>query len=198
MKGIYFILPVFLLGVIASVFILFKNGQSLINSLIPEVFGFFLEGIFFVLIFKYFEERRNILLETKRKEELKNTLLSFLGCYFYWADKDSDISNIKLDDFKKTLNKLNQEIVSGKSETFASYHTIDLAKHQLEEIRSLLPIAAQIGATHLFHWSLIQLSVSNLANANDGPENSLILLKKVIQDIYTFSKLEIKPGHCPR
>lgn len=195
MNRILYLLPLFAAGIGLSIVGLGFIGEDVLPSILPELFGFFLEGIVFVLVFQYFEKRRTARSEKELKSNLKNSLITFLSIYIWWASRSDACSPQEdlegLCDIESALLKINHELESGVTENFSSFHVMEFAKRQESEMLSLLPVAAQIGPKHLFHWGLIQLSLSKLANAHQGNQGSLKRLKDVLVEARAFIELEI-------
>ena len=125
-----------------------------------------MEGIIFVLIFRYFEKRRAAQNESHLKRQLKATLLSFLSIYISWANR-SDFSGpiqdyAELYDLDRAIAMLSGDLELGLSWNFASLYTREFTNKQDGEILALFPVAAQIGPTHLFYWSLLRLQLAQL------------------------------------
>lgn len=198
LKDMFIIICIALLfsvGIIGSIWGLRLIEEDILSSILPELFGFFLEGIILVLIFKYFENRRTIQSNKQLKNNLKKSLTSFLSVYISWGNQtdSSEFQNLnELFDIDCAIATISDELESGATENFSSFHTVDFAKSQMTEIVSLLPIAAQIGPKHLFQWSLIYLSLSNLAKNDRHKRESLKRLKQVLINVQQFVEIDVE------
>lgn len=197
MHGITYLFTAFTAGIVLSLIALYKAGENVSSSILPEIFGFFLEGIIFVLIFRYYEKRRATQTERQLKHQLKTTLLSFLSIYISWANRSDFADPIQnfaeLSNLDRAIAMLDKDLEIGLSENFASFHTRDFANKQDAEFLALLPVAAQIGPNHLFHWGLLRLQLAHLGDL-EADKDSLQKLKTLLVTAQRFMALDEGEG----
>jgi hypothetical protein len=173
LKRLLLLAPLLLFGA-AGTFLLFyfidtAAEGAFQNNLLPELFGFCLEGFFLVGLFSLLQLR----LERERKNELRLSLRGALREILSHIDialleeNAEPASSQSLDQDPKLVRAL-----------FAKLHKCDLnlgsllnikeaAGRNISTMHDLIPVAAQLSADHMRWWLAIAESVRRLSEATD-------------------------------
>ncbi len=150
-----------------SLYHFLSGGGSFQDNILPELVGFSLDGIFFAILFTYYEKHREQKARLQEKKNLKESLIGSLGLLLYWACPVDSKHRKKIafappDSIKGLIEDLKK---AGELREVQPLFLRDFAKLQTEMLISLLPIAAAIDHKHLESWSLI---INNLRGIRDS------------------------------
>ena len=168
------IVPIFafLLGLLSFWFVLASPDGAFVGNMLPELIGFCLEGIFFIGIFTWIQERK----DKERKRELKQSLAGAIGfiCPIINSTlpKDKQIKLLCHDNWTRQTRK------NGKSlkELLGSLsnNEIDVTVDQIQAIQqflstrlstldSLLSVSAELSHSHLSAYNMILTEIHKVA-----------------------------------
>lgn len=168
------IVPVFvlLLGLFAIWYGVESRQGAFVDNMLPELIGFCLEGIFFIGIFTWIQERK----DRERKNQLKRSLAGAIGFICQVINSSlADADQIKL---AKGDNWSKQTRHNGSSLKFllksVTGHDIDVTAAQIQAIQqllatrlstldSLLSVAAELSHAHLSAYNMILTEIHKIA-----------------------------------
>lgn len=170
-----------LLGALSIWFGVATRQEDVLGNLLPELIGFCLEGMFFVGIFAWMQERR----ELRRKTELRASLvgaMSFICPIINSALPGGEQVQLAGDDSWARQARSNGPRLKQLAER-VSAHPLALPQEQVLAIRelirarlatldSLLAVSAQLSHAHLSAYNLLLTEVHRMAETNyfDGAE----------------------------
>jgi hypothetical protein len=178
------IVPIFasLLGLLSFWFAIASSDGAFVGNLLPELIGFCLEGIFFIGIFTWIQERK----DKERKTELKQSLAGAIGfiCPIINStlDKDKQIKLMSHDNWTrqtrkngKSLKELlgsisNNEITVSVDQTQAIQQ---LLSTRLSTLDSLLSVSAELSHSHLSAYNMILTEIHKVAEHGYFESNEL-------------------------
>jgi len=142
-----------------------QSGAGFVDSMVPELIGFCLEGIFFIGLFSMYQHRR----ELNRKRQLSRSLRGFLGVFLNEMNTGIHCQSFKPIENPEELNYSHQGIerlanninnCSINANTIKSLHK--LSNDEMGALENLLPVAAELSADHMIIWHQILENVKNL------------------------------------
>ncbi|HIG39136.1 MAG: hypothetical protein ABGY96_05570 [bacterium] len=168
------IVPVFafLLGLFSLVFAIKSPDGAFVGNMLPELIGFCLEGIFFIGIFTWIQERK----DRERKKELKQSLAGAIGfiCPIINSTlpEDKQIKLLSNDNWtrqtrkngkslKALLGSVNNNDIDVSSEQIKAIQQLLLTR--LSTLDSLLSIAAELSHSHLSAYNMILTEIHKVA-----------------------------------
>ena len=168
------IVPVFafLLGLFSLWFAFASPEGAFVGNMLPELIGFCLEGIFFIGIFTWIQERKDI----ERKKELKQSLAGAIGfiCPIINSTlpEDKQIKLLSSDNWtrqtrkngkslKALLGSLNSNDIDVTSDQIQAIQ--QLLSTRLSTLDSLLSIAAELSHSHLSAYNMILTEIHKVA-----------------------------------
>ena len=168
------VIPIFagLLGILLFWFALESDPGAFFNNVIPELIGFCLEGIFFIGIFTWLQERK----DRERKSEIKQSLAGAMGFI-------CQVINSSFNDEDQVLlpekeNWTRQARTNGKylNEMLARLNNcpVNVSDDQIRAMQqllatrtstldSLLSVSAQLSHSHLSAYNMILTEIHKLA-----------------------------------
>jgi len=168
------IIPIFalLLGVLAFWFGSASEQGDVVGSLVPELIGFCLEGIFFVGIFTWLQERK----DKERKNEIKQSLAGAMGftCQLINSCLEPD-TRIKLSSsenwtrqartngrrLNELLSQLSNNELSVSAEGIEAIQQLLLTR--VSTLDSLLSVSAQLSHSHLSAYNMILTEIHKIS-----------------------------------
>ncbi len=161
------------------------------DNIVPELIGFCLEGFFWIGLLSYFQKSR----EMQRKNELwlslRGSLRSFLSYLdIGFLDQHAEpMPSVVLEKDPNIVPRFIEQIENQEMDLESMVCLKKTSIHSLSLVRDLVPVAAQLSASHMRWWIAITDSMRQLADANDREhiEKSTLLLLKNIQE---FDALE--------
>ena len=175
MKRLILLAPLILFGAGGSflLFYFFENAAegAFENNLLPELFGFCLEGFFLVGLFSLLQLR----LERERKNALRLSLrgalreiLSHLDIALL-EDNAEPASSQSLDQDPKLVKALFVKLHRSDLGLGSLLNIKEAAARNINTMHDLIPVAAQLSADHMRWWLAIAESVRRLSEATDKP-----------------------------
>jgi hypothetical protein len=173
LKRLLLLAPLILFGAGGS-FLLFyffetSTEGAFENNLLPELFGFCLEGFFLVGLFSLLQLR----LERERKNELRLSLrgalreiLSHLDIALL-EDNAEPASSQSLDQDPKLVKALFAKLHKSDLDLASLLSIKDAAGRNIDTMHDLIPVAAQLSADHMRWWLAIAESARRLSEATD-------------------------------
>lgn len=197
MSKVYLTVLFIFVVITVSLFTFFlKHGGNVNDSIIPELIGFCLDGIFFVALLNYFEKQQVRKQELRTKEQFKAALRGSLYIFLNLAYNavSENKTNLTFTDaisstsgLEQLINSLRQsDTISGLLETCLK----EASGRNLGIAQSLLPIAAQIDKVHLELWSMIIRDISRIGEPDQDGGTS-IALDNLLHHIMVFDSLKI-------
>ena len=162
----------FLLGLLVFWFSLESRSGDFVGNMLPELIGFCLEGIFFIGIFTWIQERK----DKERKTELKQSLAAAIG--FICPIINSSLSQADQVKLLDSDNWTRQTRTNGRSLKLLlgsiTSKEIEIASDEIEAIQkllstrlstldSLLSIAAELSHSHLSAYNMILTEIHKIA-----------------------------------
>ena len=165
-----------------------QSDASFVDSMVPELIGFCLEGIFFIGLFSMWQHRK----ERNNKHQLSRSLRGFLGiflqemnsgiiCSSFDPIEDPEQLAYSCAAIKQLANNINH--CSMNESVVGSLH--QLSKNEISSLENLLPVAAQLSASHMTSWNNILGHVKALAKTEER-EVVLQILLQLLADIEHF------------
>lgn len=168
------IVPVFalLLGLFVIWYGIDSRPGAFVDNMLPELIGFCLEGIFFIGIFTWIQERK----DKERKEQLKQSLAGAIG--FICPIINGSLPPEHQTKLRDTDNWTRQTRTNGPSlKTLlrkVNAHDIDITTAQIQAIQqllatrlstldSLLSVAAELSHAHLSAYNMILTEIHKIA-----------------------------------
>lgn len=168
-------------------------GGSFRDSVLPELIGFSLDGIFFVILFTLYEKYREQKTRLHEKESLKKSLRNFLSLLLYWAcPVDSKLNTDFSFSMTASLPSLITDLKSRDEFTDVQAKFLkDIATREASSFEALLPVAAAIGHKHLEIWNLI---INNLKAIRDSSaeDDCYDALMQLLSFLSIFDELKIE------
>lgn len=178
------VIPVFagLLGLFAIWFALESREGDFVGSLLPELMGFCLEGIFFIGIFTWIQERK----DRDRKTELKQSLAGAMGflCQIIngCIPASTQVQLGSNDNWTRQARKNGRSLKDLQKRIADS--ELDVSEEQIQAIQqllttrlstldSLLSVSAQLSHSHLSAYNMILTEIHKIAkhhHIRDGDE----------------------------
>mgnify|MGYP007014102796 CR=1 FL=1 len=161
------------------------------DNIVPELIGFCLEGFFWIGLLSYFQKTR----EMQRKNELwlslRGSLRSFLSYLDigFLEDNAEPITSVALENdptiITQLIEKLEKQALDLESLTLIKKNCM----YSLPLVRDLVPVAAQLSASHMRWWIAISDDMRRVGHANDREsiEKHVMLLLKNIQEFDVMS-----------
>ena len=168
------IIPVFalLLGILAFWFGSASEEGDMVGNLVPELIGFCLEGIFFIGIFTWLQERK----DRERKSEIKQSLAGAMG--FACQVINSCLApedQIKLSSnenwtrqarkngrrLNELLSRLSNKQLSVSAEGIEAIQILLLTR--VSTLDSLLSVSAQLSHSHLSAYNMILTEIHKIS-----------------------------------
>ena len=168
------IIPVFafLLGLLFIWFSIASDEGDFVGNLVPELIGFCLEGIFFVGIFTWLQERK----DRERKSEIKQSLAGAMGftCQII-SSCLPEADQIKLpasDNWTRQARKNGRHLKDLLARV--SNKQLDVSQDQIQAIQqllltrlstldSLLSVSAQLSHSHLSAYNMILTEIHKIS-----------------------------------
>lgn len=168
------IVPVFafLLVVLVIWYGIDSQQGAFVDNMLPELIGFCLEGIFFIGIFTWIQERK----DRERKEQLRQSLAGAIG--FICPIINSSLIKEKQIKLRETDNWTRQTRTNGPNLLSllrnVSHYDIDITTAQIQAIQqllatrlstldSLLSVAAELSHAHLSAYNMILTEIHKIA-----------------------------------
>jgi hypothetical protein len=196
LKRLLVLAPLFLFGVAGS-FLLWYFFQTATegafqNNLLPELFGFCLEGFFILGLFSMLQLR----LERERKNELRLSLRSALREILSHMDialleenaEPADSQSLEQD--PKLVRALFVKLHKGKLELGSLLNIKEAAARNVGTMQDLIPVAAQLSPDHMRWWLAITESARNLSEAKDRA-NVDFAAQKFLMNLGEFDMLPL-------
>jgi hypothetical protein len=188
--------PLFLFGLAGIYFLLSflraSDEGAFQANLVPELFGFCLEGFFLVGLFSLIQRRQ----ERDRKEELRQSLrgalrevLSHLDIAMLDNNAEPTDSNT-LDHDPGVVVRLIVKLSEVKLELEDMRNIKGAASHNLNTAHDLIPVAAQLSADHMRWWLSIVESIRQLSEATDKAGVALAA-HKFLANLGEFDELHL-------
>ena len=176
----------------AAIFMMIFGGEEVVNNLLPELFGFALEGAFFMILFTVFEKRQSAGQLRREKAGLKARLRGMLAVILGWAlPTNSQVQFIDaLDDphsLKQMLKDVEREGLDAIQLEFIQTH----ARSRVPILLSVMPVAANIDARHLLAWEAIVINLQELC-ASGNESESYAHLVEFMKRVMRFDQLEFE------
>lgn len=167
------IIPIFagLLGLLTLWFVTQSQPGDLVGNLVPELIGFCLEGIFFVGIFSWLQEKK----DRERKSELKQSLAGAVGFLCQLMNSALAASKRVTLDSKDNwtlqartnglqLKTLHARLLANELSISPEEITVmqQLLAARLSTLDSLLSVSAQLSHRHLSAYTLILTEVHRM------------------------------------
>lgn len=167
---VFLIVALATLGAVSLCLFLYAGG-SFRDNILPELIGFSLEGIFFVILFTIYEKYREQRSRLREKESLKKSLRSFLSLLLYWAcPVDSKLTADFAFATPASLSKLITDLkCQGGFGDVQALFLKDIAKREASSFEAMLPVAAAVGCRYLEVWNRI---INNLKGIRDSSTES--------------------------
>ena len=160
------IIPAFagLLGLLLFWFSVESGPDDIVGSLVPELIGFCLEGIFFIGIFSWLQQKK----DDDRKRELKQSLAGAIGftCQLINSSlpPDQRVALASQDSWTRQartngtqLKTLHARVIAGELNVSADEIQAmqQLLRARLSTLDSLLSVSAELSHAHLSTYTLI-------------------------------------------
>lgn len=196
MKRWLVLAPLFLFGVAGSfaLWYFFKTATegAFENNLLPELFGFCLEGFFLVGLFSLLQNRQ----ERERKNELRLSLRSALRELLSHLDialleeNAEPASSQALEQDPKLVKTLFAKLHKTEPDLGSLLNIKEAAARNVNTMHDLIPVAAQLSADHMRWWLAITASVRSLSEANDKA-NVNFAAQKFLMNLGEFDLLSL-------
>lgn len=176
--------------------------ENEVNGVFPEIFGFCLEGIFFVCLFEHYrrlgEERSRV----KAKMVLRDSLCHFIKDYVWWATMGivKDLNKITID---KTGKKFMipvvdqakvaiKELENGGAFPTGIFEPIKrYGKKESQMLKCLLPLTSELNSESLKKWyEIIQIFDQLIDSTEQNNLNSF--LKSFLEAIVDFVEVDLR------
>ncbi len=168
------IIPLFacLLGILAFWFGMASEDGDFVGNLLPELIGFCLEGIFFIGIFTWLQERK----DREKKNEIKQSLAGAMGftcqvinsCLstseqILLPAKDNWARQARTNGraLKELLSKVSNNPLSVSEDQIQAIQQLLLAR--VSTLDSLLSVSAQLSHSHLSAYNMILTEIHKIA-----------------------------------
>lgn len=196
MKRLLVLAPVLLFGVAGSFLLWYffetATEGAFQNNLLPELFGFCLEGFFLVGLFSLLQLR----LEKERKNELRLSLRSALREILSHMDialleeNAEPASSQSLEQDPKLVKNLFVKLHKSDLDLGSLLNIKEAAARNVNTMHDLIPVAAQLSADHMRWWLSITESVRNLSEATDRA-NVNFAAQKFLRNLGEFDMLSL-------
>lgn len=181
----------FLLGT-CTLIAFVKAGESISGNLYPELIGFCLDGIFFVILFTVYEGRRFKVESTKQKIKLKKSLRDLLAIILQWSQpinskipfKEIILNPDNLKAIQKELESTRR--LDGVQADFLRIHALA----RIPSIQAAIPVSATIDGRHLQLWDLILNNLRAIAESTND-ENAYEALLDFINFVIKFDEAQV-------
>lgn len=160
------VIPAFagLLGLLLFWFTMEAGPGDFVGSLVPEMIGFCLEGIFFIGIFSWLQQKK----DTERKRELKQSLAGAVGfmCQLFnsFLPQQERVALASNDSWTRQARTNGTQLKTLHARLIASELSISqdeiqamqqLLAARLSTLDSLLSVSAELSHSHLSAYTLI-------------------------------------------
>ena len=167
-------------------FITNNTEHAFRDNIVPELIGFCLEGFFWIGLLSYFQKTR----EMQRKNELWLSLRGSLRSFLSYLDIGFLEDNAEPSSSKVLENDpaIIQQLIEKLDRQSLDLESLQMLKktclYSLPLVRDLVPVAAQLSATHMRWWIAISDDMRRIGHANDRDsiEKQVMLLLKNIQE----------------
>jgi len=182
--------------------VLLKAIEGNINGVYPELFGFCLEGIFFVILFDQFRKWDEGKRQIKAKAVLRDSLCHFIQDYVWWATmglvKNEDIVTVQTngkkfmvpitDQAKSAIIELDKgmAVPPGMLEPIQKY-----GRKELQMLKCLLPLTAELNSESLKKWFRIIQVFDDLVECNEEKKINNFL-KIFLEAVVEFIEVDLK------
>lgn len=199
-KLVFVAIILLIIFMVLSLVILHAENQ--ISGIYPEIFGFCLEGIVFVILLGQFQKWGEEKRQAKTKAVLKDSLCHFIKDYVWWATmglvKDENEITIQnndkkimvpiLDQAKVALVQLDKGMVvsPGLLEPIQKY-----GKKESQMLKCLLPLTAELNSESLRKWFRIIQVFDDLVKCKDD-KKLLISLRAFLEAVVEFTEVDLK------
>lgn len=185
----------FTLLAVAVLIIFLKSGGHFNDSIMPEIFGFCLEGLVFASIVSYLKARE----KQKKHKQIKNVMLSTLmpvlviiESYYTWKTGDKDKVKkdriVGTDYFNPDNIELFSSVFNGKPDSYIGIDDISYEiKALLQSIENITLLSTLLEPMEILSWNAIKRSSKAVCEANDEKDQYhhigwlLIHLKQFLQ-----------------
>lgn len=187
-RTISFLLLLSFTSIVLLFVMMSQSDASFVDSMVPELIGFCLEGIFFIGLFSLWQHRK----ERNYKQQLSRSLRGFLGIFlkemnsgiicqsFHPLENPEELlsSSSGIKKLTDNLNNcaMNESIIN-------SLH--QLSNEEISSLENLLPVAAQLSAAHMTCWNNILGHVKKLGRIECKNQMHQTLIE-LLQDIEHF------------
>ncbi len=162
---------------ISLIIIFLSDGGEFINSIIPELIGFCLEGLFFVALLHFFRERD----EKTRRQQIKmvvgNSLIGVMmeiAMLYNYLNPDSQETEFTAGEsitnriFKPEWIILYRTIFAGKIEFFTGLEdVVQRIAENVDRAKGMTPIVALLHPLDLYDWDSICRSLENVCESSE-------------------------------
>lgn len=159
----------------AVVAMMLREGSAW-DGVLPELFGFSVEGLILVLLFSLYQQNRERKKQNDRSALIQKAALDSIELLRFWCTHPEEAEKFDV------RNMSPQEIVEklwegGEIEICARKFVPEVAQALKDAAHSLNPLVGTISAQHLSAWIMVGHSVSALAEpyAEDWELNQRIL-----------------------
>jgi len=196
LKRLLVLAPIFLFGVAGSFLLWYffetATEGAFQNNLLPELFGFCLEGFFILGLFSMLQLR----LERERKNELRLSLRSALREVLSHIDiallednaEPADSQSLEQD--PKLVKALFVKLHKGNLDLGSLLNIKEAAARNVGTMQDLIPVAAQLSPDHMRWWLAITESARNLSEAKDR-SNVDFAAQKFLMNLGEFDMLQL-------
>ncbi len=161
------------------------------DNIVPELIGFCLEGFFWIGMLSYFQKTRELQRKSELWLSLRGSLRSFLSYLdIGFLDENAEpISSQALENDPEIVSQLIEKLHNQKLDL----ESLTLLKrnclYSLPLVRDLVPVAAQLSASHMRWWIAISDDMRRVGNYNDREniEKHVMLLLKNIEEFDALS-----------
>ena len=196
MRRLLVLAPLFVFGV-AGVFLLwyfFRTATegAFENNLLPELFGFCLEGFFIVGLLSLLQHRQ----ERERRNEMRLSLRSALREILSHLDialleeNAEPASSQSLEQDPKLVRTLFAKLHKGEPDLGSLLNLKEAAARNVNTMHDLIPVAAQLSPDHMRWWLAITESVRSLSESKDKA-NVNFAAQKFLMNLGEFDMLSL-------
>ncbi len=185
------VLAIFSSLFLAVIYLLKVYHVPIAGNVMPEVLGFCLDGIFFVVLFTWIVDHYTKAHESAKKRELKTTALKFIGIFLMWGSREkmNESGEVKHTYSITEISSIIEHIEASDFIGVSAMFLKEFAVRELPNFRSLYPVVAQIGANHLICWCTI---INNLEGICES-EGDLALKKPLVEFLKAVQSFENLP-----
>ena len=177
------VVPIFaaLLGILAFWFGHSSREGDFVGNLLPELIGFCLEGIFFVGIFTWMQERKEVERKTEIKQSLAGAVSFVCPIINSCLPAQHQLTLLSTDNWTRQTRKNGKELTNLL--TSLNAHELEASREQIAAIQqllatristldSLLSVSAELSHSHLSAYNMILTEIHKIAKHHhfDGKE----------------------------